>query len=171
MGAAAYNRGSRAISREADERMPAALARSERMALKDEIARLRAQLSTSQRDLARARRCLASERRGRDSLAARLREANSNYEFAVGTLCRIAFPGDKMSKPKQRPYSELPAEVLKRNIEIAKEIVAAWEQIPERLAEAERAMKAELGGYENYLKAMTFLERQGGTMWYVAEGE
>lgn len=59
MGSAAYNRGSRLVSKEADERMPLATARADRQAHKDEVARLREQIATLERDLRRARRCLA----------------------------------------------------------------------------------------------------------------
>jgi len=61
MGAAAYNRGSRLVSREADERMPVATSRADAQAHKDEIVRLRDQVTTLERDLRRARRCLASD--------------------------------------------------------------------------------------------------------------
>jgi len=72
MGSAAYNRGSRLVSKEADERMPLATARADRQAHKDEVARLREQIATLERDLRRARRCLASERAGREALRVRL---------------------------------------------------------------------------------------------------
>jgi len=91
MGAAAYNRGSRLVSLEADEAMPAALARSERQTHKDEIARLRARVAKLEADLKRARRCLAAERIGRERLAARLAESERAYEFGTSVLCRIAF--------------------------------------------------------------------------------
>jgi hypothetical protein len=55
MGSAAYNRGSRLVSKEADERMPLATARADRQAHKDEVARLRKQIATLERDLRRAR--------------------------------------------------------------------------------------------------------------------
>lgn len=95
MGAAAYNRGSRIASREADERMPDAVRRTERRVLKDEISRLREQIAGLERELRRARRCLASERAGRESLRARLANEERVYAFAVGILCRLAFPGDE----------------------------------------------------------------------------
>lgn len=95
MGAAAYNRGSRLVSRDADERMPRALSRADRQAHKDEIVRLRELVASLERDLARARRCLASERAGREALRVRLADEEMANAFGVGVLCRLAFPGDK----------------------------------------------------------------------------
>jgi len=95
MGAAAYNRGSRLVSREADERMPVATSRADAQAHKDEIVRLREQVTTLERDLRRARRCLAAERAGRGALRARLADGESAYAFGVGVLCALAFPGNE----------------------------------------------------------------------------
>lgn len=95
MGAAAYNRGSRLVSREADERMPAATSRADAQAHKDEVTRLREQVTTLKRDLRRARRCLAAERAGREALRARLIDAERANAFGVGVLCGLAFPGDE----------------------------------------------------------------------------
>lgn len=95
MSIAAYNRGSRLVSREADERMPGALSRADRQAHKDEITRLREQVTTLERDLRRARRCLASERAGREALRARLDAEERANAFGVGVLCKLAFPGDE----------------------------------------------------------------------------
>lgn len=95
MSIAAYNRGSRLVAREADERMQVAISRADRQALKDEIVRLREQVATLERALARARRCLASERSGREALRARLAAEERAYAFGVGVLCRLAFPGDE----------------------------------------------------------------------------
>jgi type II secretory pathway component PulJ len=95
MGSAAYNRGSRLVSKEADERMPLATARADRQAHEDEVARLREQIATLERDLRRARRCLASERAGRESLRVRLADEERANAFGVGVLCRLAFPGDE----------------------------------------------------------------------------
>ena len=93
MGAAAYNRGSRVVSREADERMPSAMMRADVQAYKDEIGRLLTQVATLERELARARRCLAAERAGREALRVRLADEVSSNRFAVGVLCRLAFLG------------------------------------------------------------------------------
>ncbi len=92
MSAAGYNRGSRVVAREADERMPEAQARADRQGLKDEIERLRQRAATLEGELARARRCLAAERMGREQLRERLAAAERAYEFSVGVLCRRAFP-------------------------------------------------------------------------------
>lgn len=83
------------MSKEADERMPLATTRSDRQAHKDEVARLREQIATLERDLRRARRCLASERAGRESLRVRLADEERANAFGVGILCRLAFPGDE----------------------------------------------------------------------------
>ena len=83
------------MSKEADERMPLATARVDRQAHKDEVARLREQIATLERDLRRARRCLASERAGRESLRVRLADEERANAFGVGVLCRLAFPGDE----------------------------------------------------------------------------
>jgi hypothetical protein len=95
MGAAAYNRGSWLVAREADERMPVASSRAERQAHKDEAARLRERVAELERSLVRARRCLAAERAGREALRARLAHEERAYAFGVGVLCRLAFPGDE----------------------------------------------------------------------------
>lgn len=95
MTVAAYNRGTRIVSREADERMPVALSRADRQAHKDEVTRLREQVATLERDLCRARRCLASERAGREALRVRLAAAERSHALSVEWLCRLAFPGDE----------------------------------------------------------------------------
>jgi len=94
MGAAAYSRGSRLVSREADDRMPDAARRADRQAYMDEAARLRERVATLERDLRRARRCLASERAGREALRVRLADEERANAFGVGVLCGLAFPGD-----------------------------------------------------------------------------
>ena len=93
MGAAAYNRGSRLVSKEADERMPGAVSRADRQARKDEIVRMREQVATLERELRRVRRCLAAERAVREALRVRLADEEKANAFGVGVLCRLAFPG------------------------------------------------------------------------------
>lgn len=95
MSIAAYNRGSRLVAREADERMPVATSRADAQAHKDEVTRLREQVTKLKRDLRRARRCLAAERAGREALRARLIDAERANTFGVGVLCGLAFPGDE----------------------------------------------------------------------------
>jgi hypothetical protein len=95
VSAAAYNRGSRLVSREADERMPVATSRADAQAHKDEIARLREQVAALEHALRRARRCLAAERAGREALRVRLADEERANAFGVGVLCRLAFPGDE----------------------------------------------------------------------------
>lgn len=94
MGVAASNRGTRSIARDADALMAAPLARADRQAHKDEIERLKAQIASLSHDLSRARRCLASERHGREQLRLRLAAEERSSAFATSTLCRIAFPCD-----------------------------------------------------------------------------
>ena len=91
-GVAAHSRGSRVISREADEQMPVASARAERAAVNDEIARYRAEIGALSKDLSRAKRALAAERDGRESLRQRLMQCERDYEFGVGVLAKRAFP-------------------------------------------------------------------------------
>ncbi len=95
MSTAAYNRGSRIVSRGADERMPMARFRADQQAHKDEIVRLREQVAALAHELRRARRCLAAERAGREALRVRLADEERANAFGVGVLCRLAFPGDE----------------------------------------------------------------------------
>ena len=95
MTAAAYKRGSRIVSRGADERMPMARFRADQQAHKDEIVRLREQVAALDHELRRARRCLAAERAGREALRVRLADEERANAFGVGVLCRLAFPGDE----------------------------------------------------------------------------
>jgi chromosome segregation ATPase len=88
MGVAAYNRGSQLVSKEADSRMPGANARAEHQALKEEIAKLAEHAASLEKELARARRCLAAERMGRERLRQALADAGSSYSFAVGVLTK-----------------------------------------------------------------------------------
>lgn len=94
MGAAAYNRGSKLISREADEAIPTALLRADREAHKAEVARLREQVARLESDLARARRCIAELRRSKDARLAEARAEQSSSAAAIGILTRLAFPTD-----------------------------------------------------------------------------
>jgi uncharacterized protein YlxW (UPF0749 family) len=95
MGAAAYNRGTRRIAAEADALMGAVADRADRQALREENERLRAQVADLKKTLARARRCLAAERLGRESVRARLAAEERANEFSTAILCRLAFPGDQ----------------------------------------------------------------------------
>lgn len=74
--------------------MPKAIERADRQALKDEIAALRAMVTLLEEALKKARRCIASERHGREQLRARLAASEQSYNFAVEVLCRRAFPED-----------------------------------------------------------------------------
>lgn len=94
MGAAAYNRGSRLISREteADPRIAAAIARNERQAHKDENARLRAQVARLESELSRARRCIAELRRSKEARMSEAHAELSASKAAISILCKRAFP-------------------------------------------------------------------------------
>lgn len=94
MSVAAYNRGSRIVSRDTAAATRVISARIERQARKDETERLRAQVATLERDIARARRCIAELRRSKDARASEARAELLSSRFAVSTLCRIAFPSD-----------------------------------------------------------------------------
>lgn len=74
--------------------MPAATRRRGLRAHEDEIARLREQVQTLTKELARARRCLWSERAGREALRVRLLADASASDVAINILCRVAFPRD-----------------------------------------------------------------------------
>lgn len=94
MTAASYRRGSRVLMRDADRAMPEIHAREDARATKDEAARLRARIAELERDLRRARRCLAAERLAREARVAEARADRSAADFAIATLCKRAFPSD-----------------------------------------------------------------------------
>lgn len=94
MGAAAYNRGTRVGVAVADERLVVTRLRADRDAEKDETARLRERVSLLERDLARARRCIAELRRSKDERLAEARAEQSLSRLAIRILTRIAFPED-----------------------------------------------------------------------------
>jgi hypothetical protein len=94
MGAAAYNRGTRVIEREADGAMAGALARANDRAYQDEIERLRVELARRDRDLVRARRCIAELRRSKEVIVSRARNEQRGSDLAIGILCRKAFLED-----------------------------------------------------------------------------
>lgn len=94
MSAAAYNRGSRLVAQEADDRMPLARSRAERQAHKDEAERLRLQVTKLERELARARRCIAAMRLSHEARRSEWRASDSRSDAAISILCRVAFPKD-----------------------------------------------------------------------------
>jgi DNA helicase IV len=94
MGIAAYNNGSRVIAAEVESHMPAAQARADRQAHKDEIERLKNRVAQAERKLARARRCLAAERYARAKREGELKTELKAAAFSTSVLCRLAF-GDK----------------------------------------------------------------------------
>ena len=97
MGVASYNRGTKRLAAELDPLTIAASKRAELSALKEEIARLREKNALLERHLARARRCLAAERHGREQLRLRLQQSERAYGSSVTTLCntlrRYGVPG------------------------------------------------------------------------------
>lgn len=76
----------------ADAGISVASARADVTAERSERAALLATIARLERELVRAGRCLAAERAGRESLRQRLIAQESSYQFAVGILCRRAFP-------------------------------------------------------------------------------
>lgn len=92
MGVASYNRGTRRIASDC-EAPKAAHIRADFAALSDQLIAAKQRIADLERDLQRARRCLASERSGRESLRMRMRESESDYAFAMSVLCPMAFRG------------------------------------------------------------------------------
>lgn len=96
MGAAAYNRGNQVLARDATERASSVVTRMriDRQAHADATERLRARVADLERDLARARRCLAAERIGRERLRCALLEEQASFEAfrtcVAGVLRRAA---------------------------------------------------------------------------------
>lgn len=95
MGVAAYSRGTRLIAQDAQERARVVAPRVERQAQKDEAARLRERVAELERDLSRARRCIAELRRSKEARLTEAREDSARSAAAISILCRIAFPGDE----------------------------------------------------------------------------
>lgn len=94
MGAAAYSRGSAIGSREADGEMPVARARAAQAAEREHEQGLRARITALERDLTRARRCIAELRRSREARLLDARSEANSSAAAIRILCRLAFPGD-----------------------------------------------------------------------------
>ena len=94
MGSAAYNRGSRIGVLAADALMPEAQARADRRAHADEVLALRERVRLLERDLSRARRCLAALRYSHDARMVEARADAHTSALAISCLCRIAFPRD-----------------------------------------------------------------------------
>lgn len=82
------------LARELDPVAAAAMARAERRAHADDRARLLERVAILERDLKRARRCIAELRRARDARADETRADASRSDAAIRILTRIAFPGD-----------------------------------------------------------------------------
>ena len=96
MGVAASNRGNRVIARECDAALAASgvVARGERQAHKDEVARLREEIAVLERDLGRARRCIAELRRSKEGRLSEMRADLASSRSAISILCRVAFPAE-----------------------------------------------------------------------------
>ncbi len=95
MSKAATVRGDRLVSRSLESATKVAVVRATRNAEDREVQALRDRCRVLERDLARARRCIAELRR---SKAARLLDAQQQQhktDFAVSLLCKMAFPKDK----------------------------------------------------------------------------
>jgi hypothetical protein len=94
MGIAAYNRGSKLMIRATDAKLAGAMVRAQRDAEKSEAGRLREQVVQLERDLARARRCIAALRRSKDARLSEARAQQSSSDAAIRILTRLAFPSD-----------------------------------------------------------------------------
>lgn len=94
MGASAYNRGTKLVRRNADLDVRASVARAERTAFNEEQQRQSHRICSLERDLARARRCIAELRRSKEALLAEVRAELATSDAAIRTLTRLAFPYD-----------------------------------------------------------------------------
>lgn len=94
MGAAAYNRGSKIVRRDADAHARAAILRADHEASKDEAARMRERILQLERELARARRCIAELRRSKGARLSEARAEQASSDAAIKVLTKIAFPQD-----------------------------------------------------------------------------
>lgn len=94
MGAAAYARGSRAISAQVDREMQASIVRADHQAHKDERTRLLRRIADLEHDLGRARRSVAvlraTLRAERAAHAEERDQADRHHRFAVRVLARRA---------------------------------------------------------------------------------
>lgn len=100
MSAAAYNRGSRVVAREVDSLAQTGAARTARAAEAEQTAHLRDRIRSLERDLGRARRCIAELRRSKEARISEAREALARSDSAIRMLTRIAFPADHAEIPK-----------------------------------------------------------------------
>jgi hypothetical protein len=91
MSAAASNRGTRVVRRDIDARIPAVMVRADREAAKDEVSRLRERVCALERELARARRCVAELRRTKEERLAEARAEQARGDAAIRILTRLAF--------------------------------------------------------------------------------
>lgn len=80
--------------READVAAAVASRRADVSAQRAEVQSLKDKINQLERDLVRAKRCLAAERAGRERLRVRLMESERVYALAVGVLCRFLPPVD-----------------------------------------------------------------------------
>jgi glucose-6-phosphate-specific signal transduction histidine kinase len=69
--------------------MKTANAYADRHAFKDEIERLREVVSRLERELARARRCIAAERYAREKRVAELKDEAKSSEYAISLLSGV----------------------------------------------------------------------------------
>lgn len=99
MGIAAYNRGTKVLARDLASRLPAAHRRADRAAAQDQEARLQAQIAVLERDLARARLCIAELRRSKEARLSEARHALATSHAAIRILTRLAFPHEAPPPP------------------------------------------------------------------------
>lgn len=91
MGVAGYGRGSRLLTREIDQGAEQRARRAERDADRDRCAALTERIASLERDLARARRCIAELRRSKDARLTEARAEMATGDAAIRILTRIAF--------------------------------------------------------------------------------
>jgi hypothetical protein len=112
MGTASYNRGSKLVQRAADTQAHAAGPRADREAFKEQLARLLERNAKLERELSRARRCVAELRRSKDAARAETRADQASSRFAISILARLAFPEDRkevarLDRPSQNdPFAD-----------------------------------------------------------------
>ena len=91
MSRAAYTRGTRLVTRAADAAVTPAVTRADRVAMSDEIERLRVQNAALERDLRRARRCIAELRRSKDERMRESADDKRRSDLAISILCKRLF--------------------------------------------------------------------------------
>jgi predicted nucleic acid-binding Zn-ribbon protein len=80
--------------------MDVRLLRADRQAAKDETQVLRERIARLERELSRARRCIAELRRSKDARMSEARDDQNRSDAAIKMLAKLSFPEDcKAVKP------------------------------------------------------------------------